>query len=1212
MTARDGYERYYLEKLWALVPEVYRNADGSGALRELIGVIAEDAGDVRRSIDRLWEDQHIETSDDWAVPYIGGLVSARLVSAQDLRARRVDVANTVRFRRRRGTPELLETLTRALSGWDVVLEEGFRQLARLRHRLDGPAAREGFYTNTPLGGTADLRRPVGAEIAAGPFGEFFHSFDARRLSGQMGRFGVRKLNFHLYRLRAFEMTITDPVAYQDPQGLGFLRTYTFDPSGRAVPLYLSGQGSGSGAKDAFLQPNLVNIEPREWDVVQPMRCRLLNHVIYEITASAVLSLQALANPPLPSDESALNTLLGQRFNSEDQLRQNLLDQGASISSNPPDWYVALLAETLAEDCGKAQLYPRCVQLIADGSAIPPQRVSAGNLADPRRHPIPSGNITEAMIHPADGAFASVPADDPIDFTPQIGRYYYGFSAEVGAGPYARRPLDLAPSRTASDGTVPDGGVLQGDGLLFADNRTYDLTLSNLQALDSPALITVAPQSRPFVRLTGNIPTLQPAAIESVLMIDGGWFAAQDPTADLNPGETVNLTIEGAGLANPGEFDFDRVEIRFATLDPGGQRADGVLIPPLRLLIRARIRTLILRNAITGPIVVEDAGATDPSVVDELIVCRSIVDASQTVGRMAISNPFGRVMLEESTLFGHLDALRLDANASIVVGRIRVVNNQAGCFRFSATLDAPERRLPPGFKHFVGPIPAGFFNSRRFGDPLYAQLSPIAQPLASGAENGSEMGVFSHLLTPIKLSSIRAKVDEFGPVGQLAQYLFADDPLLDAPLDNDAGFIEPPVLIPPELREAGDLIPEPPEPAPAPLPTRCPDEPEPAEPEPVEPEPTERTRYVALNLLNADLNGAPEFWRGNDWLPDTHSEFASTAPARAGIPFDKIDYLIEYDARLDTRPEEQNWQPSGPVITRFRIVDGALIMNAPSNSAPAFFTARVPFTGEIPEQIHAYAVVAPMSGGTDNERTSEFFEVRKIMTRADDQAIAGLRAGWRDLESGLDFAYLPFESTTRLSPTSDEPRGELRSQWQRLSLQSDVRADRALLGIAGAIDSRTVSEFGRPVVNAGIPSIIAQFGLFNRGVGGRAALRNLVISAPGRFMRVLLRGVSPGDAPVLRLTLLADQAIRGTASFTVRYSDASDEANIALSGAEVTGSIAAPENGEASSLDVLLSGIGAGRALTMVITRRSLSRDDTLRGSLRLVGATLISREGVIQ
>ena len=41
MAAQDDFERYYAEKVWALIPEVYRNEDGLAAppdvLRQLLG-----------------------------------------------------------------------------------------------------------------------------------------------------------------------------------------------------------------------------------------------------------------------------------------------------------------------------------------------------------------------------------------------------------------------------------------------------------------------------------------------------------------------------------------------------------------------------------------------------------------------------------------------------------------------------------------------------------------------------------------------------------------------------------------------------------------------------------------------------------------------------------------------------------------------------------------------------------------------------------------------------------------------------------------------------------------------------------------------------------------------------------------------------------------------------------------------------------------------
>jgi len=107
------------------------------------------------------------------------------------------------------------------------------------------------------------------------------------------------------------------------------------------------------------------------------------------------------------------------------------------------------------------------------------------------------------------------------------------------------------------------------------------------------------------------------------------------------------------------------------------------------------------------------------------------------------------------------------------GRVRVTDNQHGCFRFSATNDEPGMQLPQQFEsHLFAPrIPNHAFLSRRFGDPAYAQLSPTAaETLRRGAENGSEIGVWSRLLTPIKLDDLKAKVREFMPFGLIAQFI----------------------------------------------------------------------------------------------------------------------------------------------------------------------------------------------------------------------------------------------------------------------------------------------------------------------------------------------------------------------------------------------------------------------------------------------------------
>src|SRR5690554_4631467 len=177
--ANDKFNTYYREKIWELIPSIYRHEDGletnpnPHVLRALVEVMAAQAAVLRRSQDRLWEDQFIELCNEWAVPYIGELVGTRLLSALNKRGRRIDVAKTIYYRRRKGTPRILEELIHDISNWDGKMVEGFTKLVRARHGLDPePRLFAGRYTGTLPGGVADMRKPFAAELADGPFEEF--------------------------------------------------------------------------------------------------------------------------------------------------------------------------------------------------------------------------------------------------------------------------------------------------------------------------------------------------------------------------------------------------------------------------------------------------------------------------------------------------------------------------------------------------------------------------------------------------------------------------------------------------------------------------------------------------------------------------------------------------------------------------------------------------------------------------------------------------------------------------------------------------------------------------------------------------------------------------------------------------------------------------------------------------------------------------------
>jgi len=731
--ARDYFERYYAEKLWALIPAVYRHEDGiaanPGVLRAFVEILAEQAAILRRSHDRLWEDQFIELCDDWVVPYLGDLVATRLVSALNLRGRRVDVAKTIYYRRRKGTLRVLEELIGDIAGWEGVVVELFRRLGRTRHGLDpAPGKLAGRLTGALPGGWADLRRPHGAALAGSPFDEFHHTADMRRHRGVDGRYAIPKLAFYLYRLRVLRVEGVTPHARA-----GNL-TFTFDPSGRDVPLYMP-RNRAQDAGTLAGQPRDWDAwrQALEWELPAPMHCRVLGHAEYLIDEALVQQLVSAGLASAAADD--LRTLRGVRFVSEARLRETLatLPQHAALLA--PAVYASLLAGALVADCGKQALLPGAV-LVEDapGVAVPPVQTAAGNLRDW----VANAAVERVVIDPERGRLLFAVGGPPAAGSSVT--YHYAFSGEIGAGTYSRgRVESRTPSFTHQDGgAVPSAGLANDGVTQLEDSATYGPIGDKLQVRD--LTLQAANQQRPYVRLESNwVLNTGAGNQESELLLDGLWLGAAGNFA---------VILRG---------DYERVTIRSCTFDPGGSDADGNVIPPVPLVIEANVEELVIEQSIMGPIRTHAGGDVARLVVEDSIV------QSQVHGVAALALPAGEARMNRVTVFGEVDVHRLWASEALLVGRVDVTDTQAGCFRFSA---APRgSRLPrPYQSHWIA-ASGHLFTSRRFGQPGYAQLSEAAPPeLLRGAENGSEIGAFSALLNPVKLDSLLAKVAEYSPFG----------------------------------------------------------------------------------------------------------------------------------------------------------------------------------------------------------------------------------------------------------------------------------------------------------------------------------------------------------------------------------------------------------------------------------------------------------------
>jgi hypothetical protein len=727
-TADDRFERYYQEKLWELVPGVYRHEDGiaerPGVLRALIEIVAAQAAVLRRSQDRLWDDEFIDLCDEWAVPYIGDLVGTRLVSALNARARRVDVAKTVYYRRRKGTPRVLEELISDITGWDGKVTESFRGLARYRHGLDPAPPPSGRWSGTPQGGWMDLREVRAAQQSDGPFDEYAHVADLRKQRGTDGIWNIPRVLFHIYRLVAYPLRGVVPHVRADRV------TFTFDPSGRDVPLFIPRRGIDDWDTWTSAQP---------WDVPEPMTCRLLGHAEYRITERVIVT---LLNGGLPAAAAAeLRTLRGVLFRDERRLRARLsmLSNAAVFLASAT--FDAILRNAITAHSGKPNLLRPAKLAFAirpvPGPPIVVEHIVAANLSDWSA----AAANKEARVDPDRGRFKLL-GTAPTAADVRVG-YHVGFPGAIGAGGYSRGPSILPAPKTAVPPATPASARISFvggppiDGVWeIGDSATYSPLddVANVKRL----VLQAADLERPYVRLASDWVVTAHAAGSAELLIEGVWLGAAG---------AFSLVVRG---------DWTRVNLRHTTFDPGGVDADGAVIRAVPLRIEGTVDEFVVERSIISSISLGASG-----LVDRMTISDSIVDAAPGGYPAIVCSP-GTTVLRRVTVLGAVDVERLDASEALITGHVDVTDTQHGCFRFSAA--PPGSRLPHPYEAFVL-NDANVFTSVVFGQPAYVQLAERAPvELTRGAENGSEIGAWSSLLTPIKRDSLNRKVDEYLPFG----------------------------------------------------------------------------------------------------------------------------------------------------------------------------------------------------------------------------------------------------------------------------------------------------------------------------------------------------------------------------------------------------------------------------------------------------------------
>jgi hypothetical protein len=217
------------ERLYGLLPAVYRlrDAEQGEPLRALMAAFAQQFAALEENIDELYDDQFIETCAAWVAPYIGDLIGYRPLHgvAPKVASPRAEVANTIAYRRRKGTALMLEQLASDVTDWPAHAVEFFELLTvsqYMKHvRLHAPA-------------TANLRNLEATLLEGGAFGKFAHTPEMRRPESGAGRYNIPNIGIFLWRLLSLPLTALPLVA--DP-GDASGRKFRVNPLGADLRLF---------------------------------------------------------------------------------------------------------------------------------------------------------------------------------------------------------------------------------------------------------------------------------------------------------------------------------------------------------------------------------------------------------------------------------------------------------------------------------------------------------------------------------------------------------------------------------------------------------------------------------------------------------------------------------------------------------------------------------------------------------------------------------------------------------------------------------------------------------------------------------------------------------------------------------------------------------------------------------------------------------------
>lgn len=245
------------ERLYNLLPEIYRTLDyqRDEPLRALMKVLESEFDFVSEDISNLYRNWFIETCDEWVVPYIADLLSVKGIRADGNVSLRAFVANTIAYRRRKGTAQVIEEIARDLLNHPTRAQEFEFLLCHTQHMNHLRMKRKA---------TMEVRSPDICRQVDTAFDQSMHIAEVGLIRSGQGHFNLPNVGVSVWRIES------NSVSKSDAAKIGANR-FTFDPFGRDLPIY----NIQRTQLDAF-QP------VTEADVVEPISRRVLENELNAI------------------------------------------------------------------------------------------------------------------------------------------------------------------------------------------------------------------------------------------------------------------------------------------------------------------------------------------------------------------------------------------------------------------------------------------------------------------------------------------------------------------------------------------------------------------------------------------------------------------------------------------------------------------------------------------------------------------------------------------------------------------------------------------------------------------------------------------------------------------------------------------------------------------------------------------------------------------